>query len=195
MRWRRGIMVVLVGAVSVAAWSAGELSGRTASSSAAKPKYLPPYLGAPSGFCAGRNVAHTSAFAPWRKFVVYETSGDARGPHIFKATISSGAYYCADGRVQVNWDFAWDMTHIQGTTITGQVQVKRANGTSRASKIFDLKPKSATRCCRVARYLPTLDFPKPASRVTSIAVVPLFNKNPTIYSAVDTKGGLHASYK
>lgn len=191
MRWSRAILVLVAGAIAVAAWSAVELTGQTSSSSA-KVRYVP---GAPSGFCATRTVASSWARAPKRKFVVYETSGDARGPHIFTASISSSAYYCADGRVQVNFAFVWDMSHITGTTITAQVQVKRADGTSRATKIFDLKPKSAWRCCDVAKYLPTLNFPKPASRVTSIRVVPLFNKNPTLYSVADTKGGLHADYK
>jgi hypothetical protein len=195
MRWGRSAAGLLVGVVAIASWSAIELSGQTASSSAAKPKYLDPLLGAPSGFCRGRTVARAFARAPKRKFVVYETSGDARGPHVFTAAVSSGAYYCVDGRTQVNWSFWWDMRYITGTTITAQIQVKRADGTSRASKIFDLKPKSAWRCCYMEKYLPTLEFPKPASRVKSIAVVPLFNKNPTIYSVADTKGGLHADYK
>jgi hypothetical protein len=195
VRWSRRTAVLVVAAVSIAAWSAGELSGQTARSSAAKFKYLPAYLQAPSGFCATRNVARAAAHASRRKFVVYETSGDARGPHIFTASVTSIAYYCADGRIQVNWAFVWDMTHISGTTITAQVQVTRADGTRRASRIFDLKPRSAWRCCAMAKYLPTLEFPKGRGRVTSIAVVPLFNKNPTVYSAVDTKGGLHADYR
>jgi hypothetical protein len=195
VRWGRSTAGLLVGAVAVASWSAAGLFGQTASSSAAKRKYVSPFFDAPSGFCADRNIARAYAHAPWRKFVVYETSGDARGPHIFKATVSSSAYHCVDGRAQVNYDFVWDMRYISGTTITGQVQVTRADGTKRASKIFDLKPKSAWRCCSTAAYLPTLDFPKSASHMKSIAVVPLFNKNPTAYSIRDTRGGLSASYK
>jgi hypothetical protein len=182
-----------VGAAVVATWSAADLSGETASSSA-KIKYLPPWQQAPSGFCAGRNVKRAFAYAPKRKFVVYETSGDARGPHIFTASVSSAAYYCVDGRVQANWAFTWDMKNIQGTTITAQVHVRRADGTMRASKIFDLPPKSAWRCCDDAHYLPTIEFPRSLSPLATIDVKPLFNRNPTAYSVVDTKGGLQAKY-
>jgi hypothetical protein len=191
MRRHKSTIGLLVGAVSVGAWFAIGLSGETERGSA-KPR---PQIVAPSGFCRNHIVASTFAVAPWRKFVVYETSGDARGPHVFKAFIDSSAYYCADGRVQVNYDFAYDLTAISGTPILGQIQVKRADGTARSSKLFELKPRSVTLCCREARSLPTFDFPKPASRVTSIAVVPLFNAHPSIYSVGDTKGGLHASYK
>ena len=185
------MVLLLLGALGLGVWSASELSGQAPSVAAAKPKLL----SAPNGFCANRVVREAEAFAPWRKFVVYETSGDARGPHVFKAAVSGVAYYCIDGRTQVKWHFIWDMSNISGTTITAQVHVNRADGTSRASKIFDLPPRSAWRCCDEAKRDPTLLFPKPMSRVTSISVVPLFNKNPTAYSVVDTKGGLHATFK
>lgn len=190
-------MVVLSGLVALGACSASassDQSQRGARSTAAA-RYLPPYYQAPSGFCAGRNVARASAYAPKRKFVVNETTGNARGPHIFTASISSTGYECADGRSQVNFAFVWDMRYIHSTTISGQVQVGRMNGSRRATKIFDLKPGSAWRCCDVSKYLPTLTFARPASRLKSIAVVPLFNKSPTLGSVADTKGGLKADYK
>jgi hypothetical protein len=180
----------------MATWSASALSSepQPASKSAKAAKYLPPYLQAPSGFCPGRNVARAYARADKRKFVVNETSGDAKGPHIFTASFSSSGFDCADGRSQVNWAFYWDMRFIHSTTIIGQVQAIRENGTRRASKIFELKPGSAWRCCDVARYLPTLTFSGPASRLKSLRVVPLFNKSPSLGSVGDTKGGLKAEY-
>jgi hypothetical protein len=184
-----------VTAMAVCAASASSDQPQRVVRSAAMAKYLPPYYQAPSGFCAGRNIARAGAYAPKRKFVVNETTGDARGPHIFTASISSTGYDCADGRSQVNFAFVWDMRFIHSTTISGQVQVTRMNGTRRATKIFDLKPGSAWRCCDVAKYLPTLTFARPASRLKRIAVVPLFNKSPTLGSVADTKGGLKADYK
>jgi hypothetical protein len=189
MRRSRGIAAFVVGAAVVAAWSAGELSGQTSSSSAAKRKFLP---GGPNGFCPNRVIREAGAWAPKRRFVVYETSGDARGPHIFTASITSGVYYCADGRTQATYDFHWDMSNISGTTITGQVHVTRADGSSRASRIFNLPPRSAWRCCDGTPE--QVIFPKPIRRLTTIDVKPLFNKNPTAYSVVDTKGGLQAAY-
>jgi hypothetical protein len=184
---------LVVGAAVVAAWATGELSGQTASSSA-KIKYLPAQYQAPSGFCPKHVVKRAAAWAPKRKFVVYETSGNARGPHIFTASITSVAYYCVDGRVQAWWSLHWDMSNISATTITAQVHIKRADGTVRASKILDLPPRSGWRCCDQNRYLPTLTFPSSLSPLKTIDVKPLFNKNPTAYSVVDTKGGLQANY-
>jgi hypothetical protein len=194
VRWRKGTIGVLLGAVSLVVWSAGGLSGETASSAAAKAKPRPPIV-APSGFCGNHIVTTSFAIANWKRFRVYETSGEARGLHFFKAFIDSSAFYCADGRVQVAYDFSYDLTNIYGTPILGQIRVKRADGTSRASPIFELKPRSVTLCCREARSLPVFNFPKPVSRVTSITVLPLFNAHPTVYSAGDTKGGLSAAYK
>jgi hypothetical protein len=192
VRWRTGTIGLLLGAVSLVVWSAGGLSGESASSAVAKAKPRPPIV-APSGFCKNRIVTTSFAVAKWKKFLVYETSGEKRGPHIFKAFIDSTAYYCADGRVQVSYDLAYDLTNIYGTPILGQVRVKRADGTSRAGPIFELKPRSVTLCCRIT--FPTFNFPKPVSRVTSITVLPLFNAHPTVYSVGDTKGGLSATYK
>lgn len=190
-------MVVLSGVTVLAAGSASAFSSSSQRGGRSAPiaRYLPPHHQAPSGFCAGRNIARASAYAPKRKFVVNETTGNARGPHIFTASISSTGYECADGRSQVNFAFVWDMRYIHSTTISGQVQVGRVNGSRRSTKIFDLKPGSAWRCCDVLKYLPTLTFARPASRLKSIVVVPLFNKSPTLGSVADTKGGLKAEYK
>ena len=157
--------------------------------------YVPAWQQAPNGFCKGRTVAVADAFAPKKRFVLYEATGDARGPHIFTASATARGYDCVDGRSQVAFDLQWDARAIVNATIRGQLQAIRAAAPRAGSPFFYLKPRTASRCCPVAKFLPTVTLRAPRGRLASISI-PLFNRDPTVYSfAADTKGGLKASFR
>jgi hypothetical protein len=183
-------------AAALAAGQSTGLSGTGPSDAAAKAKYLPPALASPNGFCRTRTVRAAYGFAPRRRFTVYEVSGDARGPHFWWGAASAKGYDCVDGRTQVAWDFIYDLRQIRGTTITGQFHARRVNGAARASSVFELKPGWVHLCCWEARYLPTVTFGGPASRLLNWDITPLENlKKAYPWSAVDTKGGLKTNFR
>ncbi|MDP2711069.1 MAG: hypothetical protein Q8O56_07605 [Solirubrobacteraceae bacterium] len=149
----------------------------------------------PDGYCPNYVTGSATAHAAERQFTTYETSGDARGPHIWTASAAAYGYDCIDGTSRVFVDLYWDTTPLFSTPITAQYQVHRDIGAGAASTIFDIAPQTTRQCCWELANLPQVNVGPSVGLLDTFAVQPLMNTSPVYpYSLIDTTGGLQADF-
>jgi len=84
-----------------------------------------PYNDAPRGWCRNGVVAAGVAYSRRHKFVVFEGGGDAKGPHVYRASVSSNGWNCEDRKTLVNWRLWYDASALVSAKLFIQYQAQR----------------------------------------------------------------------